>query len=706
MKKKLIFLASGVIILLLGVTRLVGATGAITDSYFWSLDKGTGTVGYNQTANTSPINWQNTPSWADGKYGKAIQFNGVNQYGIIDDADGFSFGNGTTDTPFSISAWVKMTDSAYFDILAKYNNHEEWALFTDNHKLVFIITDASASASKGRKYNTSIASYDGQWINITATYDGSRTVAGLKIYLNGNRVDDANYTDNVNYVAMENTTDPVWIGNWFANYATGYEDNIRIFNGALTQTEITDIYNNNFLTDNFDTYSVNNPINNNGNWTQESPYPTTVVNTKSVSASNSIYSGLDLFRGLYNNSFYSSSGSLSYYIYLVGAQDWWSRVDFDTYSGDTFGIRFSKTEGGFGYHAYNDVWISTPVTDIWLNIRVQWQVNSGVLQFKYSYDGTTWSAWINPLFYTSPNKQAIHDVYIHGWDYGNGREYNYLDSFSASLPVLCNERTDQTDCTTHSCYWHDSACWTAAPACNILINQGDCLLNSCHWYAGTCHIAAPASCGILTIDNDCRINACCWNYGGFCQTCDTSRCASGIFGCGFCNNLTLCGATSGCTWYATYCALTGGTCTASTLGWCQSQSTCEAVNGHWYGGICNSVPQLSLGIESWADYYTANGSYETPSAIVSTIAGVFQTILDQIGTFIMSFNSTFSPTIADADGNSLGLVIPQARGFLIPINDFLGNGFPISELLIFCLLTAMAVAVFRAAARLWQAIRG
>ena len=43
-----------------------------------------------------------------------MSFNGVDQYIDVGDSDSFSFGNGATDSPFSISAWVNMIDATNF----------------------------------------------------------------------------------------------------------------------------------------------------------------------------------------------------------------------------------------------------------------------------------------------------------------------------------------------------------------------------------------------------------------------------------------------------------------------------------------------------------------------------------------------------------------------------------------------------------------
>ena len=75
-----------------------------------------------------------------------------------------------------------------------------------------------------------------------ATYDGSGSSTGLKIYLNGSRVDDT--TSNVGvYSAMFNTNAPLTIGRAFQSNANGKIDEAAIFPVELGLSDIQAIYN-------------------------------------------------------------------------------------------------------------------------------------------------------------------------------------------------------------------------------------------------------------------------------------------------------------------------------------------------------------------------------------------------------------------------------------------------------------------------------
>jgi hypothetical protein len=52
----------------------------------------------------------------------SMEFDGANDYIDLGDSDDFSFGNGATDSPFSISAWINMDDATRFRIANKFNS--------------------------------------------------------------------------------------------------------------------------------------------------------------------------------------------------------------------------------------------------------------------------------------------------------------------------------------------------------------------------------------------------------------------------------------------------------------------------------------------------------------------------------------------------------------------------------------------------------
>ena len=181
-----------------------------------------------------------TPSFSNTK---SIDLDGIDDYVDCGDNDNLSFGNGTTDSPFSISAWVNMTDASKFRIISKYaSSNQEYLLATDStDKIVFTLYDDSKGGTISRKYNTALTSFECQWIHLAFTYSGNSLNSGLKIYLNGTQVDNLD-NGTGSYTAMENTTQPLEIGKLTTSYANGLIDEVAIFNSELSASDISTIY--------------------------------------------------------------------------------------------------------------------------------------------------------------------------------------------------------------------------------------------------------------------------------------------------------------------------------------------------------------------------------------------------------------------------------------------------------------------------------
>ena len=174
------------------------------------------------------------------KVGSGLDFDGTDEYIEIADHVDFS----PVLTPFSISTWVNMRSFVYFIPASKWQDgsNEEWLLFTGTQKkILFRIYDDSEDAYIGRTYGTSLASYENKWTHFVATYDGGTLSSGIKIYLNGNRVDDAD-SKSGSFVSVENLSQPVWIGRYTANYSNGLIDDVRIYTTERSAAQIKDFY--------------------------------------------------------------------------------------------------------------------------------------------------------------------------------------------------------------------------------------------------------------------------------------------------------------------------------------------------------------------------------------------------------------------------------------------------------------------------------
>ena len=176
----------------------------------------------------------------------SLEFDGTNDYISVADSADLSFGDGSNDSAFSISAWIKMDDATDFTIAHKgeFGNDIEWRFSTYNDDdIKFICGDDSAGTVYiGRTYDTAITSYEGTWIHLAGTYDGSSASSGFKIYLNGIQVDDTNYGSG-SYTAMENQGEPVQIGRYDSTYSDGKISEVSIWNTELSSNQVKQLYN-------------------------------------------------------------------------------------------------------------------------------------------------------------------------------------------------------------------------------------------------------------------------------------------------------------------------------------------------------------------------------------------------------------------------------------------------------------------------------
>ncbi|MFH0874296.1 MAG: LamG domain-containing protein, partial [Candidatus Komeilibacteria bacterium] len=129
-----------------------------------------------------------------GINGQALKFDGVDDIVTINDKDLYTFASGGNDLPFSLSAWIKMTDATTFRAIVKLGaTGAEWGLYTSAADRLSTSCYTNLTNYIGRYYNSTVTSYEGQWIHVASTYDGSKSASGIKVYLNGNQVDNTDY---------------------------------------------------------------------------------------------------------------------------------------------------------------------------------------------------------------------------------------------------------------------------------------------------------------------------------------------------------------------------------------------------------------------------------------------------------------------------------------------------------------------------------
>ena len=203
---------------------------------YWSLDEGMGTkagdmsgMGHDGTASGSP-------AWVDGKRGKALSFNGTSDCFSVGT---FNFGNVST-----ISAWVNIDtgESSIQTIMANSVTGaaaDGFRLFVNTYgtsdQKLFIET-GNGSAGDGAISAAGAVPYPG-WHHIVAVLDRTNGLANA--YVDGVQVitNDSIQTDfgNNQWTRIGRMSNSSY-------YFGGIMDEVRVYNRALSATEIANLY--------------------------------------------------------------------------------------------------------------------------------------------------------------------------------------------------------------------------------------------------------------------------------------------------------------------------------------------------------------------------------------------------------------------------------------------------------------------------------
>jgi len=174
----------------------------------------------------------------------SLNFDGVDDYLQLGDQNIFSFGNGTIDSKFSFSYWIKPQSVASgVGIFGKNSSVavREYTIMFGYNNLRIRLEDAvnGGHLTMGSTAPLSV----NVWHHIVMTYDGSGNDTGLIIYVNGSVPGQTPASGGV-YVAMSNTAADFTIGAVKQQqFFEGNMDEFSVFNIELTPAQILAIYN-------------------------------------------------------------------------------------------------------------------------------------------------------------------------------------------------------------------------------------------------------------------------------------------------------------------------------------------------------------------------------------------------------------------------------------------------------------------------------
>lgn len=200
---------------------------------YLKFNEGTGTSASDSSANNKTAILTNGATWntSDCKEGYCASFDGINDYASSSNP----LGGGTK--PRTIALWTKPTanTNATLAFAAASGNYIGFRFNrTSNTNISFVVgsTDGSNGSSVSKTSGTPI----NEWTFLVGTYDG----ANIRLFVNGVEAGNSAFTMtpySPPYVTIGASDDGL------GGYFTGLIDEFRIYQRALSATEISAIYN-------------------------------------------------------------------------------------------------------------------------------------------------------------------------------------------------------------------------------------------------------------------------------------------------------------------------------------------------------------------------------------------------------------------------------------------------------------------------------
>ncbi|HVT63112.1 MAG TPA: LamG domain-containing protein, partial [Legionellaceae bacterium] len=199
------------------------------------------------TCNTSGTAWGNG---VIGKFNSSLNFDGTDDYISITNPSSDDFGTG----PMSISAWIKTTDTTDFQSIVdnkfQGTNNAGFDLQLNTTPLggkpFFRTANGTSQSSTNQSAPPNVA--DGQWHHLVGTLTRGISSDTISLYVDGKLITSSSVTAGWNISSSQNLYIGAYstaLGN--SNFG-GQIDDVRIYNYALSLTQVQKLYNDGFST--------------------------------------------------------------------------------------------------------------------------------------------------------------------------------------------------------------------------------------------------------------------------------------------------------------------------------------------------------------------------------------------------------------------------------------------------------------------------
>jgi len=202
---------------------------------YWRFNEGTGILTFDRSGKNNHGAFVNGPTWVDGRYGKAIRLDGLDDYVLIGSSDSIEFSKSIT-----VSSWVKV-NSATGDhqVIVSHWKPPEWIGFVLEFAPDGVTSQFAVEITTGTRVYaySAIPVTVGSWVHLTGVFDGT----SVKIYVNGTLAGESTLNGSVDLKG-----EPILVGanlspgdwNWF----NGIIDEVKVYNRVLSAAEVATIY--------------------------------------------------------------------------------------------------------------------------------------------------------------------------------------------------------------------------------------------------------------------------------------------------------------------------------------------------------------------------------------------------------------------------------------------------------------------------------
>lgn len=201
---------------------------------WWKFDENQGATANDSSGNSNTGTLQASPTWVSGKFNYAVNLNGSTQF-ITTSAFSPLAPAGQTTTSFSWGGWFN--PQATPTSMSLMEKASEFQITTDSAGTPNAICGIFYSAAFHNATSVTAPLTNSSWNHVFCTYDG----ANIKTYVNGIL---KNTTVNTNAVTTASSIFYMGESSGGTGRFNGYIDDFRIYNYALSLTQIQDIYNN------------------------------------------------------------------------------------------------------------------------------------------------------------------------------------------------------------------------------------------------------------------------------------------------------------------------------------------------------------------------------------------------------------------------------------------------------------------------------